>query len=92
MYVPPKEPVSKDMDTPAETEKDVNIFKQSNDPTPEQMDAPIARLQSTARKPPQAVPVISDSPSKSDNIDSDASLVPRCHTPEPDGGNVRGLA
>ncbi|CAH1421830.1 unnamed protein product [Lactuca virosa] len=77
MYVPPKESISKDVDTPTETEKDVNIFKQSNDPTPEQMDALIAQLQSTTRKPPQAVPVISDSPSESDKIDSNASLVPR---------------
>ncbi|CAH1440471.1 unnamed protein product [Lactuca virosa] len=54
IYVPPKEPVSKDVDTPAETEKD-----------------------STARKPPQEVHVISNFPSESDKIDSDASLVPR---------------
>ncbi|CAH1448106.1 unnamed protein product [Lactuca virosa] len=77
IYVPPKEPISKDVDTPAESEKDVNIFKQSNDPTPKQMDALIAQLQSTARKPPQAVPVISDSPFESDKIDSNASLAPR---------------
>ncbi|CAH1436122.1 unnamed protein product [Lactuca virosa] len=77
MYVPPKDPISNDVDTPAETEKDVNIFKQSNDPTPEQMDVLIVQLQSTTRKPPQAVPVICDSPSKSDKIDSNASLAPR---------------
>ncbi|CAH1423404.1 unnamed protein product [Lactuca virosa] len=78
MYVPPKEPISKDDDSDSdETEKDVNIFKQSNDTTPEQIDALIAQLQSTVRKPPQAVPVISDSPSESDKIVSNASLAPR---------------
>ncbi|CAI9302846.1 unnamed protein product [Lactuca saligna] len=45
MYVPPKESINKDVDTPDETEKDVNIFKQSNDPTPKQMDDLIAQLQ-----------------------------------------------
>nr|KAJ0186207.1 hypothetical protein LSAT_V11C900484210 [Lactuca sativa] len=77
MYIPPKESISKDVDTPAETEKDVNIFKQSNDPTPKQMDDLIAQLQAIARKPPQSVPVISDSPYESDKIDSNASLAPR---------------
>ncbi|CAH1440067.1 unnamed protein product [Lactuca virosa] len=77
MYVPPKEPISKDVDTPAKTAEDVNIFKQSNDPTPEQMDSLIAQLQSTARKPSQTVPFISDSPSESDKMDSNASLAPR---------------
>ncbi|CAH1421314.1 unnamed protein product [Lactuca virosa] len=77
MHVPPQRFASKVLDTPVETEKDVYIFKHSNDPTPDQMDALISQLQSTARKPPQAVPVISASPSESDKIDSDASLLPR---------------
>ncbi|CAI9266317.1 unnamed protein product [Lactuca saligna] len=42
--VSPKQPISKDVDTPAETENDVNIFKRSKNPTPKQMDALIAQL------------------------------------------------
>ncbi|CAH1449645.1 unnamed protein product [Lactuca virosa] len=76
MHLPPQKFASKVLDTPIETEKDVNIFKQSTDPTPDQMDSLIAQLQSTAKKPPQAVPIISDSPSESDKIDSDTSLLP----------------
>ncbi|CAH1431214.1 unnamed protein product [Lactuca virosa] len=77
MFVPPKDPVNEAVISPAETEKEINIFKQPNDPTPEQIEALIARLQSTARKPPQAVPVTPESPSESDKDDLNASLVPR---------------
>ncbi|XP_023766512.1 uncharacterized protein LOC111915038 [Lactuca sativa] len=54
----------------------MDFLMYSNDLTPEQIDVLIAQLQSTVRKPPQAVPVISDSPSESDKIDSNASLAP----------------
>ncbi|CAH1421421.1 unnamed protein product [Lactuca virosa] len=76
MFVPSKEPVNEAVISPAETEKEINIFKQPNDPTPEQMEALIEQLQSTARKPPQAVPVTPASPSGSDKENSSASLMP----------------
>ncbi|CAH1439994.1 unnamed protein product [Lactuca virosa] len=77
MFVPTKELVNEAVISPAETEKEINVFKQQNDPTPEQMEALIDKLQSTARKPPQAVYVTSESPSGSDNDNSKASLLPR---------------
>ncbi|CAH1448608.1 unnamed protein product [Lactuca virosa] len=63
MFVPSKEPVNGAVFSPSEIEKEINIFKQSNDPTPEQMEALIEQLQSTERKPPQAIPVTTESPS-----------------------------
>ncbi|CAH1423724.1 unnamed protein product [Lactuca virosa] len=39
LFVPPKEPVNEAVITPAETETEINIFRQPNIPTPEQMDA-----------------------------------------------------
>ncbi|CAH1445384.1 unnamed protein product [Lactuca virosa] len=41
------------------------------------MEALIEQLQSTTRKPPQAVPVTTEYPSRSDKHDSNASLMPR---------------
>ncbi|CAH1412012.1 unnamed protein product [Lactuca virosa] len=50
---------------------------QSSFPTSEQMDALIAELQRTARKPPQTVPVDTEPPSRSDPEDSANALLPR---------------
>ncbi|CAH1434456.1 unnamed protein product [Lactuca virosa] len=75
MFVPSKEPVNEVVISVAKTEKEINIFKQPNDPTPEQMEALIAQLQSNARKPPQVVPVTSESPFESDKDYSNVSLV-----------------
>ncbi|CAH1428785.1 unnamed protein product [Lactuca virosa] len=77
VFEPSKEPVNEAVISPVETEKEINIFKQPNNPMLEQMEALIEKLQSTARKPPQAVPVTTESPSKSDKDDSNASLTPR---------------
>ncbi|CAH1418088.1 unnamed protein product [Lactuca virosa] len=77
MFEPSKEPVNEAVISLAETEKKINIFKQPNDPTPEQMEALIEQSQSTTRKPPQAVSVTTESPSGSDKYDSNASLMPR---------------
>ncbi|CAH1436998.1 unnamed protein product [Lactuca virosa] len=76
LFVPPKEPVNEAEITPAETESVINIFKQPNNQTPEQMEAFIKELQSTARKPPQAVSVTVRSPSESDKDEPNSSLVP----------------
>ncbi|CAH1454478.1 unnamed protein product [Lactuca virosa] len=65
------------MITPVETETEINIFKQPNIPTPEQIEALIKELLSTTRKPPQAVPVTVESPSESDKDKPNASLVPK---------------
>lgn len=43
----------------------------------DQMEALIEKLQSTAWKPPQVVPVTTESPSRSDKEDSNSSLMPR---------------
>ncbi|CAH1422129.1 unnamed protein product [Lactuca virosa] len=77
MFVPSNEPVNEVVISPAETEKEINIFKQQNDPTPEQMEALIDKLQSTAKKPPQVVSITSESPSGSDKDNSKASMLPR---------------
>ncbi|CAH1428538.1 unnamed protein product [Lactuca virosa] len=77
MFVPSKEPVNEAMIYPAETKTKSNTFKQQNNPTLEQMEALIKKLQSIARKPPQAVPVTNESPSGSDKDASNASLMPR---------------
>ncbi|CAH1440269.1 unnamed protein product [Lactuca virosa] len=77
MFVPSKEPINEVVISPAETEKEINIFKQPNDPTPEQMEALIEQLQLTSRRPPQAVPVTTESPYGSDKDDSNASLMPK---------------
>lgn len=77
MSVPPKEPVNEVVIIPAETETEINIFRQPNTPTPEQMDALTKELQSTARKPHQAVYVSVESPSDSDKHEPNASLVPK---------------
>ncbi|CAH1425438.1 unnamed protein product [Lactuca virosa] len=73
LFVPPKEPVNEVVITPAETESVINIFKQPDNPTPEQMETLIKELQSNARKPPQAVPVTVESPSESDKDEPNAS-------------------
>ncbi|CAH1416285.1 unnamed protein product [Lactuca virosa] len=70
-------PVNEAVISPNETEKEINIFKQPNDPTPEQMGDLIEKLQSTARKPPQTVHVITEPPSESDQEDSAHVLLPR---------------
>ncbi|CAH1450668.1 unnamed protein product [Lactuca virosa] len=70
MFEPSKEPVNEAVISPAETENGINIFKQPNNPTPEQ-------LQPTARKPPQAVPFTMECLFGSDKDDSNASLIPR---------------
>nr|KAJ0215764.1 hypothetical protein LSAT_V11C300123010 [Lactuca sativa] len=44
LFVPPKEPVNEAVITPAETETEINISRQPNIPTPEQMDALIKEL------------------------------------------------
>ncbi|CAH1443896.1 unnamed protein product [Lactuca virosa] len=54
----------------AVTERDCDSTVQLYSPTPEQMDALIADLQRTARKPPQTVPVTTEPPSESDQDDS----------------------
>ncbi|CAH1433407.1 unnamed protein product [Lactuca virosa] len=77
MFVPSKEPVNEAVISPAEIENEINIFKQPNNPTPEQMESLIEKLQSAARKPPQAVPVATECPFGSDKDDSNASLMPR---------------
>ncbi|CAH1429442.1 unnamed protein product [Lactuca virosa] len=77
MFEPSKELVNEAVISLAETEKEINIFKQPNDPTPEQMEALIEKLQSTARKRPQIVLVTTEFPSGSDKDDSNASLMPR---------------
>ncbi|CAH1453147.1 unnamed protein product [Lactuca virosa] len=77
-----EEPVNEAVISPADIEKEINIFKQSNDPSLEQMEALIEQLQSTTRKPPQEVPVTDESPSGSDKDDSNASLMPRKRRPQ----------
>ncbi|CAI9279856.1 unnamed protein product [Lactuca saligna] len=77
MFVPTKEPVNVAVISPAETEKEMKIFKKQNDPMPEQMEILIDKLQSTTRNPLQAVSVTSESPSGSDKDNSKASLLPR---------------
>ncbi|CAH1454490.1 unnamed protein product [Lactuca virosa] len=77
LFVPPKEPVNEVVITTAETETEFNIFRQPNIPTPEQMDALIKELHSTARKPPQSVPVTVESPSESAKEEPNASQIPR---------------
>ncbi|CAH1450669.1 unnamed protein product [Lactuca virosa] len=71
-----KELVNEVVISPVETENEINIFKQPNNPTPEHMEALIEKLQSTAWKPPQVVHVTTESPSGSDKDDSNASLIP----------------
>ncbi|CAH1446737.1 unnamed protein product [Lactuca virosa] len=44
LFVPPKEQVNEAVITPVETETEINIFKQQNIPTPEQMEALIKEL------------------------------------------------
>ncbi|CAH1431065.1 unnamed protein product [Lactuca virosa] len=61
---------------PVVTEKESDTTVQSFFSTPEQMDALIAELQRTARKPPQIVPVTTEPPSKSDPEDSTYALLP----------------
>ncbi|CAI9266029.1 unnamed protein product [Lactuca saligna] len=77
VFEPSKEPVNEAVISLARTEKGINIFKQTNDPTPEQMEALIEKFHPTARKPPQAVLVTTESPSGSDKDDSNTSLMPR---------------
>ncbi|CAH1421901.1 unnamed protein product [Lactuca virosa] len=76
-FVPPKELVNEAVITPAETKSVINIFKQPNNPTPEQMEALVKELQSNARKPPQAVSVTFESPSENDKDEPNASLMPK---------------
>ncbi|CAH1431625.1 unnamed protein product [Lactuca virosa] len=52
------------------TEGDRDSAVQFYSPTSEQMDALIAELQRTARKPPQTIPVTTEPPSESDQEDS----------------------
>ncbi|CAI9281021.1 unnamed protein product [Lactuca saligna] len=73
LFIPSKEPVNEAMITPAETEYVINIFKQPDNPAPELMEALIKELQSTARKPPQAVPVTFESPYESYKDEPNAS-------------------
>ncbi|CAI9270115.1 unnamed protein product [Lactuca saligna] len=80
LFVPPKEPVNEAVITPAEKETKINIFRQPNIPTPEHIDALIKELQSTARKPPQAIYDTVESPSESDRDESNASLMPKKRT------------
>ncbi|CAI9299137.1 unnamed protein product [Lactuca saligna] len=89
LSVPPKEPVNEVVIIPAETETEINIFRQPNILTPEQMDALIKELQSTARKPHQAVYVSVESPSEIDEgtFASGSSFVPP--PPEHDVASIK---
>lgn len=77
MFVPPKEPVNEVVFTPNETESKINIFRQPNIPTSEQIDALIKELQCTARKHPQAVPITVESRSESDKYEPNAFQMPK---------------
>ncbi|CAH1452999.1 unnamed protein product [Lactuca virosa] len=62
---------------PSMSERERDTIVQSSSPTPEQMDALIAELQQTARKPPQTIHVDTEPPSRSDLVDSVLALLPR---------------
>ncbi|CAH1441181.1 unnamed protein product [Lactuca virosa] len=62
---------------PVVTERESDTMMQSSIPTPEQMDALIAEVQRNTRKPPQTVPVATESPSKSYPEDSAYVLLPK---------------
>ncbi|CAH1431975.1 unnamed protein product [Lactuca virosa] len=59
------------------TERDHDSTVQSYTPTSEQVDALIAELQRTARKPTQTVPVTTKPPSESDQEDLSHVLLPK---------------
>nr|KAJ0224004.1 hypothetical protein LSAT_V11C200061700 [Lactuca sativa] len=75
LFVPPKKPVNEAVITPAETKTKIDIFRQPDIPTPEQMDALIKEIHSTARKPPQVVSITVESPFDIDNDEPNASMV-----------------
>jgi len=73
------ENVNEAMIPSAETES--NIFKQQDNSTSEQIETLLTQIQSTTRKPPQAVDVTSESLSVSDANESSDSLVIRKRKP-----------